>query len=353
LVVSASDEALAKMRGGFTRAVVNAAQTPTADFAANPDWQFPRDKMEAAIADATSGHCRFVDAQHLATQLMGDAIATNLFMLGFAWQEGLVPVSLEALHQAIELNGVAIEMNKAALHWGRRASHDLAAVQSLIDGKTAEPPRTLDELIARRVAFLTDYQDAAYAARYADTLAHVRAAEARLNSTALTEAAAQSLFKLMAYKDEYEVARLYTAPTFRAQIAAAFEGDYTLNFHLAPPLFAERDALTGVPKKRAYGPWMMKVFGLLSKLKGLRGTRWDVFGYTAERQMERALITQFEADLARVIGSLDHAHLDTAIALAKLPQEIRGFGHVKLGNVEKAAKKREQLLLALNLADGA
>jgi indolepyruvate ferredoxin oxidoreductase len=157
----------------------------------------------------------------------------------------------------------------------------------------------------------------------------------------------------MAYKDEYEVARLYTDPPFRAKVEAAFEGDYTLNFHLAPPLFAERDAHTGVPKKRAYGPWMMKAFGVLAKLKGLRGTRWDVFGYTAERRMERELIGQLEADLERITHTLDAASLNTAIALAKLPQEIRGFGHVKLAAVEKVAKKREQLLLALNLSDAA
>jgi len=352
LVVSASDEALAKMRAGFTRAVINRTQTPTADFAANPDWQFPREKMEAALVDATAGQCEFVDAQHLATRLMGDAIASNLFMLGYAWQHGLVPVSLAALHRAIELNGVAVAMNKAALHWGRRAAHDLAAVRGLIEGDTAPAvARTLDEIIARRVAFLTDYQDAAYAARYARQLDVVRGAEANLSSTALTEAVAHGLFKLMAYKDEYEVARLYTEATFRAKVEAAFEGDYTLNFHLAPPIFAERDATTGVPKKRAYGPWMMKAFAMLARLKGLRGTRWDVFGYTAERKMERGLIAEYEADLARVLAGLDGGSLDDAIALARLPLEIRGFGHVKQRAVEVASKKRAQILFRLKLSD--
>lgn len=353
LVVSASDEALAKMRAGFTRAVVNSAQTPTADFAANPDWQFPRDKMQTTIMEATAGQCEFVDAQHLATRLMGDAIATNLFLLGYAWQKGLVPVSFEALKRAIELNGVAIDMNLAALQWGRRAAHDAAGVMKLIDRDAPAPlPQSLDDIIARRVAFLTAYQDENYARRYADAIAAVRAAEARLGSTALSEAAAHSLFKLMAYKDEYEVARLYTDPAFREKIEAAFEGDYTLNFHLAPPVFSDRDA-NGMPKKRAYGPWMMKVFGVLAKLKGLRGTRWDVFGYTAERRMERALITQFEADLRQLIDNLDPSRMEVAIALATLPQEIRGFGHVKEASVAAAAKKREQLLLSLNLADAA
>ena len=354
LVVSASDEALAKMRAGFTRAVVNAAQTPTADFAANPDWQFPRDKMEATLREATAGQCEFVDAQHLATRLMGDAIATNLFMLGYAWQHGLVPVSLAAIDQAINMNGVAIEMNRKAFLWGRRAAHDLAAVTRLIDGDTVSgAPKTLDEIIARRVVFLTDYQDADYAARYANRIAAVRAAEAPFGSTRLTEAAAHSLFKLMALKDEYEVARLHADPAFRAQIKAAFEGDFTVNFHLAPPIFSDRDAHTGLPKKRQYGPWMMRVFEVMAKFKGLRGTRWDVFGYTAERKMERALIAQYEADLQRVIDCLDAAGMEAAIALASLPQEIRGFGHVKQRAVEAVAKKREQLLLQLNLADAA
>jgi len=352
IVVSANPEALAKMKAGFTRAVVNCAATPTAEFIRNPDWQFPLEKMQQTILDAAGeGRADFIDANSLATALMGDAIFGNLFLLGHAWQRGLVPVSLAAMHKAIELNGVAVEANLKAFLWGRRAAHDRAAVERFASPATVvELPRTptLDDLVARRTAYLTDYQDAAYAGRYRDLVDKVRAAEAPLGSTRLAEAVAKNYLKLLAVKDEYEVARLHADPAFHAKIAAAFEGDYTLNFHLAPPLLAKTDPVTGRPLKRAYGPWMLGAFRWLAKLKFLRGGALDVFGKTAERRLERELIAEYERDIAAMLSGLEASNLDAAVALAALPEQIRGFGHIKLRSVEAARKQREALLAGLN-----
>jgi len=350
LVVTASVEALAKMTAGRTRAVVNCAETPTSDFTLNPDWQFPLERMQAAVRDATgAAQVDFLDAQQLATTLMGDAIATNLFLLGFAWQKGMVPVSHAALMQAIELNGVALEMNRRAFLWGRRAAHDLAAVQRHARPAQALPERasTLEDIIGVRETALTAYQDAAYAARYRALVDKVRAAECRVaghGATRLSEAVARNYYKLLAYKDEYEVARLYTDPTFWERVRATFEGDYTVRFHLAPPLSSRPDPNTGRIAKKAYGPGMMKVFRLLARLKGLRGTRWDVFGYSAERRAERALIVQYEQDIGELLESLTFQRLPLAIEIASLPDGIRGFGHVKAQNMKLVAARREALL---------
>ena len=350
VVVSASVEALAKMASGRTRAVVNCAETPTSDFTLNPDWQFPLERMQGAVREAVGEEqVDFLDAQQLATTLMGDAIATNLFLLGFAWQKGMVPVSHAALMQAIELNGVALEMNRKAFLWGRRAAHDLAAVQRHARPAEVVPIRaqSLDDVIRLRETSLTAYQDAAYAARYRALVDKVRAAEARVagdGSTRLAEAVARNYYKLLAYKDEYEVARLYTDPAFWDKVHAAFEGDYEVRFHLAPPLTTHPDPNTGRIAKKAYGPGMMKVFRLLARLKGLRGTRWDVFGYSAERRAERALITQYERDIAELLESLSFLRLPLATEIAALPEGIRGFGHVKAHNMKAAAARREELL---------
>ena len=350
VVVSASVEALAKMSGQHTRAVVNVSETPTSDFTHNPDWQFPLEKMRAAIREAVSdANVDFLDAQGLATALMGDAIATNLFLLGFAWQKGMVPVSHAALMSAIELNGVALDMNRKAFLWGRRAAHDLAAVERFARPQPAVPirPLGLDAVIARRVDFLTAYQDAAYAERYRLLVERVRETEARcvgVDSTRLSEAVAHSYFKLLAYKDEYEVARLYTDPEFWDKVNASFEGDFDVRFHLAPPLVSRIDPLTGRIPKKAFGQGMMRIFRLLAKLKGLRGTRWDIFGRTAERQAERALIREYEQDIGELLDTLSYPRLELAAEIAALPQQIRGYGHVKMRNMTEAARAREKLL---------
>jgi len=347
VVVSASVEALAKMAGGRTRAVINCSETPTSDFAKNPDWQFPLDKMQHAVRDAVGqDNADFLDASALATRLMGDAIAANLFLLGFAWQRALVPVSHASLMKAIELNAVAVEMNKKAFLWGRRAAHDLAAVQRF--AFPAQPvalhPPTLDELVETRAVFLSNYQDAAYAERYRRLVARVARAEAPFGITRLTEAVALNYFKLLAYKDEYEVARLFTEAGFWQQLEETFEGDYQVRFHLAPPLVARVNPLTGRVPKRSYGPGMMRVFRLLARLKGLRGSRWDLFGRTEERRMERELIARYEGDIGEVIDTLSFLRHKLAVDIAKWPESIRGYGHVKMTNAVRVAAERDRMM---------
>jgi indolepyruvate ferredoxin oxidoreductase len=356
LVVSAAAEAVSRMRSGLTRAVVNCAETPTADFTRNPDWQFPLAAMQHSIAEATGADgVDFVDATALAMALMGDAISTNLFLLGYAWQKGQVPVSQEALERAIELNGVAVDMNRTAFLWGRRAAHDPAAVQRFAapapSPSRAAAAQTLDEIIQRRSDFLVGYQNRRYARRYRKLVQQARAAEAPLGSTRLAEAVARCYFKLMAYKDEYEVARLYADPAFMETINASFEGEFSLNFHLAPPLTAKRDPLSGEPQKRTYGPAMMRRLRMLARLKFLRGTFLDVFAYNPERGAERRLIGEYRADIATILANLSAETLDTAVELASLPEQIRGYGHVKARSIEAARRRREELHERLTAPD--
>ena len=352
LVVTGSPDALAKMEVGKTRAVVNSHETPTGDLSAKPDLFFPRGTFNDSIAEAAGrGSVDSLDATKIATALLGDSIAANSFMMGYAWQKGLIPIGREAIERAIELNAVAVEFNKQAFLWGRRAAHDLPAVIKAagLDAPTTSGPiaTTLDEIIAKRVAFLTAYQDAAYAARYEALVRKVAAAErARMpGRDDLARAVARSYFKLLAYKDEYEVARLYTDGSFERQLADTFESYDALTFHLAPPMIAERDPSTGHAKKRTFGPWMRTAFTLLAKLKGLRGTRFDPFGRTEERRMERRLIVDFEATVEEVLARLSPATHSIAVDLALVPQKIRGYGHVKEKSVGEA-KAREADLMA-------
>ena len=346
-VVTGTFDALAKIRAGQTDVIVNRHETMTAEFSRNPDLVFPKQDLTVAIEEAAGpGRATFLDATEIATALLGDAIASNLFLLGFAVQRGLVPVSVDALERAIELNNVSVGFNKQAFLWGRRAGHDLAAVQRL----AAPPPRklsqSLDETIARRVEFLTGYQDESYAARYRALVERVRAVEAqRVGGETLTQAVARYYFKLLAYKDEYEVARLYTDGSFRRQLESQFEGDYRLELNLAPPLFAERDATTGHLKKRTFGPWILTAMRLLARLKRLRGTSFDIFGRTEERRLERRLIVEYEALIAELLERLERANHALAIELAGIPEHIRGYGHVKQAAIDQA-KAREAALLA-------
>ena len=351
MIVTASPDALTRMQAGRTRVVVNCAETPTADFTRNPDWQFPLARMQALIGEtAGSGAAHFIEASDLALRLLGDSIASNLFLLGYAWQQGIVPVSGEAIERAIELNGTAVAMSRAAFLWGRRAAHDPAAVAAHARPQVAVPPApTLDEVITTRVRFLTDYQDAAYAERYRLQVEKVRAAEAAINSSQLTVAVAHNLFKLMAIKDEYEVARLYAETGFLQKISDSFEGGYTLRFHLAPPLLARHDPKSGQVKKMAFGPWMLTGFKWLAKARRYRGSRWDVFGRSDERQLERRLLADYEADLAALLPVLQRTTLIDAIALARLPEKIRGFGHVKRRSIDAAAPERAALKARLGL----
>jgi indolepyruvate ferredoxin oxidoreductase len=259
-----------------------------------------------------------------------------------------VPLSEASLMRAIELNGVSIAFNKSSFDWGRKAAFDLPAVQKIATPATViefKRAPTVDSIIAKRVQFLTEYQNAAYAKQYADFVAQVKSAENRVSETGarLTEAVAKYLFKLMAYKDEYEVARLHTSPDFAKKIANMFEGDYKINYHLAPPLLAKRDA-KGHLVKQQFGPWMMNGFKVLAKLKSLRGTPLDIFGYTAERKMERALPVAYRDTITTLLAQLTKDNLAKAVAIASIPEEIRGYGHVKERHLALAEAKQAGLL---------
>ena len=354
-IVTASRDALSRMGEGRTWAAVNASGATTAAFVKNPDWQFPAEGSRGAIQQACGkDNVDFIDAGQIATALLGDAIATNMFMLGYAFQKGHVPLQENSLLKAIELNGVSVAFNKAAFNWGRSAAHDLAAVsRAALPSKVVEFKRiqTLDDIVSRRIELLTAYQDAAYAGQYKAFVDQVRAQEERLGKgTRLTEAVARYYYKLMAYKDEYEVARLHTDPAFREKIGAMFEGDTRLKFHLAPPLMARHDK-EGRAIKREYGPWMMSAFGVLAKLKGLRGTAFDVFGYTAERRMERALVKQYRETVTALLPKLTEDKLAQAVAIASIPEDIRGYGHVKERHLKAAREKEAALVAAFHAPD--
>ena len=399
--------ALSKVRGERSEVVLNTYEAMPGTFTTQPDLQFPATEIIAGVRKALGGRePLLLDATQLATALLGDAIAANLFILGYAWQQGLVPISFEALMRAIELNGAAVAMNQQAFAWGRLAAIDPLAVQQAAglvrnvptdaertpgplrnlppgqweghewganaapretgderelrglpdagtqDGEVFAPledgslSRSLDELIARRAAFLVDYQDKAYAERYTKLVARVRQAEQQHapGCTALAEAVARYYFKLLAYKDEYEVARLYTSGEFQRRLQQQFEGDYQVRFHLAPPLFAKRDD-NGQLVKKEYGPWMFKAFGLLAKLKFLRGGPLDIFGRTDERRGERQLIADYEATIELLLKDLSAERVALAVEIASIPEHIRGFGHVKERHLH-AAKAREAALLA-------
>ena len=355
LLVAASADGLAKLGKGVSKAVVNSAEAITGGFTQDPDLRFPTSATHQALIDATGRDAiDFVDAGRLAVALLGDSIAANLFVLGYAWQKGLVPLSAEAIERAIELNGVAIPFNKQSFLWGRRAAVDPAAVEAVARPKTVATgnrrlSETVEELIERRARQLVDYQDEAYAERYLGVVKRVAQAEASRapGRTGLTEAVARSLYKLMAYKDEYEVARLYTDGRFLQRVAQQFEGDYTLEFNLAPPLLADRHPVTGHLMKKRFGPWMLKAFGVLAGFKRLRGTSWDIFGRTEERRTERRLIGEYIAVTEEIIQRLGHGNYAAAVELAKIPERIRGYGHVKEANLAEAKKAEAQLLAAL------
>lgn len=347
-IVAANKATLATIREGRTFVALNTHGSPTAAFVQNPNWQFPGGNCENAIAAAAGAQgVGALDADQLSVELVGDSLYTNPLMLGYAWQKGRIPLSHAALMRAIELNGVQVDNNKAAFEWGRRAAHDLASVQSLLKPaqviQFVRKSTNIDELVAKRVEFLTGYQDAAYAARYRAFVDKVRAAEKPLESEKLTEAVARYLFKLMAYKDEYEVARLHTDRTFLDKVASQFEGDYKLHYHLAPPLVAKKNT-HGELVKQPYGPWMLKAFGVLAKLKGVRGTAFDIFGRTEERRMERALIGEYRACIEELLGRLNAGNHALAVEIARIPEDIRGYGHVKERHLAAARPKWERLM---------
>ena len=348
IVVSANPTALSRVERGATLAIVNADLQPTASFVMNPDIDFEMNAMQDALRSAVGdNNLDIIDATGIASALMGDSIATNAFMLGLAFQKGAIPLSLEAILRAIEINGAAIAMNKQAFAWGRLAAHDLPRVRSVTQfrARAATTTRTLDESIAHRTKFLSEYQNQAYADRYLTTVAKVRSAETHASpgSSELTEAVAKNLFKLMAYKDEYEVARLYTDGAFAAKLADKFEGDVRLKFHLAAPLLARRDKVTGHLQKREYGGWIIHVFRLLARLKFLRGTAFDPFGYTAERKAERKLIDDYLTMIEKYVTTAKNWQIPILARLARLPETIRGYGHIKEQSIAKALAEKARL----------
>ncbi len=354
LVVAGNKKVLAAVKHGSTQIVANTAEFLPGDFARNADFSLPTERLKRAIVTAAGrDNVSFIDASRLATALLGNSIASNIFLVGYAFQKGAIPLSAEAIEKAIEMNGEAVAMNQSAFRWGRRAALDTAEVEKLIApaaGSRDDNRRlsqTLDETIARRVAFLHDYQDARYARRYQYLISRVKLTEEAKapGQTALTEAAARYLFKLMAYKDEYEVARLYTGESFRKQIASTFEGDQLrFEFHLAPPLLAKTDKTTGESRKASYGPWVLTAFAVLKRFKFLRGTPFDPFGYSHERRTERKLIGDYEAMLGEIMSRLTPGNHAIAVGLAAIPEKIRGFGHVKARHLV-AAKADEAALL--------
>ncbi len=354
ILVTAENAILTRMQRGITRAVVNTNRMATVAFIRNPDLRTPWDAMEDGLREVIGADAvRFLDATGLATALLGDAMSTNVFLLGYAYQSGLVPVSREALYRAIELNGAAVEANRRAFEWGRLACHDPEGVERQARPAGADVgsdrviAQDLDAAIARRVDYLTAYQDAALAQRYRALVDRVRAAESRVTGSAgtrFTEAVARNYAKLLAIKDEYEVARLYTDGEFERQVATAFEGNYTLRYHFAPPLWVKPDPVTGAPVKRSYGRWMRHALGVLARLKGLRGTWLDPFGHTGERRLERQLIADYERTVAELERGLSAGNVALAAEVAAVPAAIRGYGHVKRKSID-AAKAREAELM--------
>jgi len=351
LVVTASNKILETIRPDHTAVVVSTHELITGEFTRNPKLVVPGDRLLQAIADRVrKGPFHTLDAHDYAVKLFGDSIAANMFLLGYAYQLGFVPIGAAAIEQAIELNGAAVGMNRAAFRFGRLTAHDKAAVDRVVklQDEHAGEPETLDEIIALRARHLTDYQDEELASRYRSKVAWIAGVEKAKapGRTGLALAVARGYHKLLAYKDEYEVARLFAVEAFQREINEQFEGVRAMEFYLAPPILSRffKDKTTGHPRKIRLGSWMLPVFRLLAKGKKLRGTKWDVFGYSAERKLERQMIADYERLLDVIASRLDQSNYETAVALAELPLEIRGFGHVKMANY-KAAKSREADLL--------
>jgi indolepyruvate ferredoxin oxidoreductase len=346
-VTAATPAVLAKIGRGRTQVVGSATALPTLNQRLALDGQLDSDSLQAALVVA-AGTDRYasIDAAAIATRILGDAIYANMVMLGFAFQKALIPLPLEAIDEAIRVNGADVDANRRAFAWGRRAAREPLAVEQLLHAEDEVAETSLDDLVARRVAFLTAYQDAAYAARYRRLIECVRTADRQhgRGDGPLSWAAARGYFRLLAVKDEYEVARLYIDSAFARALARQFSGDVKLRYHLAPPLLTRPDPATGRIRKQTYGPWVGKLFRLLAAMKGLRGTWLDPFGHTRERRMERALIAEYEATIDTVLGGLDHGNYDIAVELAALPEQMRGYGHVKAANVASAKARQAQLL---------
>ncbi len=351
MVAALSPEPAVTLAVGTTRAIVNARVVPTPAFQKNPQLILDPSSMISQLEDRVGeGNIESVDATGLALAMLGDTMAANLLMLGFASQRGLLPVSPESIRRAVEINGIAVSDNLAAFELGRLRAVDPGYFDQALAGERSEtenPPLTrLEDIVEHRAALLTDYQDAAYAERYRRLVKIVAAAESSVapGRSQLAVAVARNFAKLLAYKDEYEVSRLYSDPAFEKALKRVFEDGMKVRYNLAPPLFARRDARTGLLKKSEYGPWVATAFRVLARLKGLRGTVFDPFGRSDERRMERALIDRYEARLGKIVAQLTLGNYGTAIEISEFPETIRGFGHIKVASVEVARANEDHLV---------
>lgn len=353
VIVSIGTEALSVLHSG-SHAVVNTAPTPTAAMMHQPNWQFPSNACEQTLKRIVGEQCEFFDANAIAKAAMGDTIYANPIMLGYAWQKGWLPLTLASLLQAIELNGVAITQNHMAFGWGRRAAHNIIETRTALGLIQAQilkldtpiaRQQTLEHLIDNRASRLENYQNKAYAQCYRDTLKEILARDVQLNRTDLSLIVAKQLYRLMAIKDEYEVARLFCLPSFREDLRKQFAGepgrDYQIHFHLAPPTLNKSGQ---TPRKMQFGAWMMMIFRLLARLKFLRGSMFDLFGYHAERRQERALLAEYIALLNEISAYINADNYALALDLAALPEQVRGFGHVRTANLEKIKPQWHTLL---------
>ncbi len=352
LVTTASPASFAKIDRGRTRVIGNADLAPTLQQRLDPDSSLDTSPLRDAIVDAAGApQCEFIAATEIAEQALGDSIYANMVIFGFAWQKGLVPLAFKTIDEAIALNGTAVEANRLAFAWGRRAAHDPAAIEQLLRPlRTDADPSSLDALVRGYADELTAYQDAAYAQRYIALVERVRAAERRADRVdgPLAFAVARGHFRLLAIKDEYEVARLYSDGAFAQDLQRRFSGPYKIRFHMAPPVLARPDRATGHVRKQNYGAWMGRLFPLLARMRVLRGTWLDVFGYTGERRTERRLIGEYEQTIERLLAGLTADNYQLAEEVAALPERIRGFGHVKIGNIARAKQCEAELLAAFS-----
>ncbi len=351
LVVATDPRSLAVLQQGQTRAVANTDILPTADFIRNRNIDFDGQRRVKTLKNACGdANVAAIDASAIALRLLGDTVFSNMFLLGFAWQRGLVPVSGAALSRAIALNGVEIRKNAAAFAYGRAAALDADIVLTAA-GLTATPllEKSLDDIVALRAEFLTNYQNAAYAERYRGFVAGIAGQAVRVKGgEAFVRATAKYLFKLMAYKDEYEVARLYTDGAFRKNVSKEFAGDYRIRFHMAPPIFNRGIDDQGRPLKSVFGPWMYRVLSIMKHFRFLRGGPFDFFGRTGERRLERKLIVDYRARIEDIASRLTPDNLATAIAIASIPDDIRGYGPVKLDSIRIADERLDALLKLFN-----
>lgn len=366
IMVTASNEALAKMRHSFTQAVVNRSDVMTSQMVRNfahqarhgdtfqsPDLFISKDEMVLKITDSVgSDQVNYIDANFIVSKLLGDSVAVNMFMLGFAWQKGLVPLAQESIMRSIEINGVAIEQNKKAFIWGRRSAANFKAINQLITAEnksSTSPPLSLsiEQLISRRVDQLIQYQNKAYADRYLRVIENFRVLEQKLfpGHFILTEAVARGYYKLLAYKDEYEVARLFSDGQFIQNLNNQFEGNFKVNFHLAPPIFNSKHINSeDLPQKSQFGPWMLSVMTILSKFSFLRGTKFDPFGYSSDRKLDRDLISRYEDLLNFLIEKTNRENFTIAVELASLPDGIRGFGLIRHRFASRVKEQQELLM---------